>query len=68
MSAFKNEMAAKKQAATEKVAEENKKQEEAFLREDKRRKGYTPCRDGLEYKVMKGGSGNKTDPLRQGNR
>ncbi len=62
MTAFKNEMTAKKQAATEKVAEENKKQEEAFLSQNKKKEGVKTLPDGLQYKVMKAGSGNKPTP------
>ena len=59
MNAFKKEMTAKKQAATKKVAEENKKQEEAFLSENKKKEGVHTLESGLQYKVMKEGSGNK---------
>ncbi len=59
MSAFKNEMAAKQQAAMKKVAEENKTQEEAFLRENKKKAGVHTLESGLEYKVIKEGTGSK---------
>ena len=59
MSAFKKEFTEKKQAAMKKAAEENKKQEEAFLSENKKKAGVHTLESGLQYKVIKEGSGNK---------
>jgi FKBP-type peptidyl-prolyl cis-trans isomerase FklB len=59
MRTFKNEMTAKQQATIKRVAEENKKQEEAFLRENKKKAGVHTLESGLQYKVIKEGSGNK---------
>jgi FKBP-type peptidyl-prolyl cis-trans isomerase len=59
MSVFKNELTARKQAATKKLVEENKKKEEAFLGENKKKEGVHTLESGLQYKVIKEGSGNK---------
>ena len=59
MSAFKNEMNAKTEATMKKAAEENKKQEEAFLSENKKKAGVHTLESGLQYKIIKEGSGNK---------
>ncbi len=59
MNVFKTEMGAKKQAETKKIAEENKKQEEAFLGENKKKEGVHTLESGLQYKVITEGSGNK---------
>ena len=59
MNVFKNELTAKKQAATKKLVEENKKKEEAFLGENKKKEGVHTLESGLQYKVIKEGSGNK---------
>ena len=42
-----------------KAGEENKKQEEAFLSENKKKEGVHTLESGLQYKVIKEGSGNK---------
>jgi FKBP-type peptidyl-prolyl cis-trans isomerase FklB len=59
MSAFRNEMTAKREAATKKLAEQNKKQEEAFLSENKKKPGVHTLESGLQYKVIKEGTGSK---------
>jgi FKBP-type peptidyl-prolyl cis-trans isomerase FklB len=59
MDAFKKEMTEKKQAAMAKAAGDNKKQEEAFLSENKNKEGVHTLESGLQYKVIKEGSGNK---------
>jgi FKBP-type peptidyl-prolyl cis-trans isomerase FklB len=59
MKVFKDEMTAKIQAEKKKVAEENGKQEEAFLSQNKKKEGVQTLESGLQYKVMKEGSGNK---------
>ncbi len=57
MSEFRTEMTAKKQAEMKKLAEENKKKEEAFLAENKKKEGVKTTASGLEYKVLKEGTG-----------
>jgi FKBP-type peptidyl-prolyl cis-trans isomerase FklB len=59
MNAFRTEMDAKKRAETTKMADENKKQEEAFLSENKNKEGVHTLESGLQYKVIKEGSGHK---------
>jgi FKBP-type peptidyl-prolyl cis-trans isomerase FklB len=59
MNAFRNEIEVKKQAAVKKAAEENKKQEDAFLSDNKKKEGVQTLESGLQYKVVKEGSGSK---------
>ena len=55
MTAFQKEMMAKRQA----LGEKNKKQGEAFLAENKKKPGVTTLPSGLQYKVLKAGTGRK---------
>ena len=57
MDAFNKEMAAKRQAAMSKAAAENKKQEEAFMAENGKKAGVKTLPSGLQYKVLKEGTG-----------
>jgi FKBP-type peptidyl-prolyl cis-trans isomerase FklB len=57
MSEFRVQMAAKKQAEMKKIAEENKAKEEAFLAENKTKEGVKTTATGLQYKVLKEGTG-----------
>ncbi len=59
MNAFRGEMVAKKQATMKKVGDENKKKEEAFLSENKKKEGVHTLASGLQYKVLREGSGGK---------
>jgi FKBP-type peptidyl-prolyl cis-trans isomerase FklB len=59
MKAFRQEITARKQEETKKAAEENKKQEEAFLAENGKKEGVQTLSSGLQYKVLKEGSGDK---------
>ncbi len=58
MAAFQKEMVAKQQA----LGEKNKKEGEAFLVENKKKKGVTTLPSGLQYKVLKAGTGKKPKP------
>ncbi len=58
MTAFQKEMIAKRQA----LAEKNKKEGEAFLAENKKKKGVTTLPSGLQYKVITPGKGKKPKP------
>lgn len=58
MSAFQKEMVAKQQA----IGEKNKKEGETFLAENKKKKGVTALPSGLQYKVVKAGTGKKPRP------
>ncbi len=55
MTAFQKEMMAKK----EEVAKQNKKDGEAFLAENKKKEGVKTLPSGLQYKVIKTGTGKK---------
>lgn len=55
MTAFQKEMMAKK----EEVAKQNKKDGEAFLAENKKKEGVKTLPSGLQYKVVKAGTGKK---------
>jgi FKBP-type peptidyl-prolyl cis-trans isomerase FklB len=58
LSVFQKEMVAKQQA----IGEKNKKEGEAFLAENKKKKGVTTLPSGLQYKVVKAGTGKKPKP------
>jgi FKBP-type peptidyl-prolyl cis-trans isomerase FklB len=55
MAVFQKEMAVKQEAA----AQKNKKEGEAFLAENKKKDGVKTLPSGLQYKVIKKGSGKK---------
>ena len=55
MAAFQREMMAKQQA----MADKNKKEGEAFLAENKKKEGVKTLPSGLQYKVIKAGTGKK---------
>jgi len=56
---LRKEMMAKQQELLKKLAEKNKAEGEAFLAENKKKEGVTTLPNGLQYKVIKGGSGKK---------
>lgn len=56
---FQKEMMAKQQEAAKKLGEKNKAEGEAFLAENKKKEGITTLPSGLQYKVIKAGSGKK---------
>jgi FKBP-type peptidyl-prolyl cis-trans isomerase FklB len=56
--AFQKEMVAKQQA----LGEKNKKEGEAYLAENNKKKGTVTLPSGLQYKVIKAGTGKKTKP------
>jgi FKBP-type peptidyl-prolyl cis-trans isomerase FklB len=55
MMAFKKEMMAKQ----EEIGKKNKKEGEAFLAENKKKEGVKTLPSGLQYKVIKAGTGKK---------
>ncbi len=57
LQAFQKEMAAKQQERRKAQAETNKKASEAFLAENKGKPGVVTLPSGLQYKVIKEGSG-----------
>jgi FKBP-type peptidyl-prolyl cis-trans isomerase FklB len=52
-------MMAKQQELAKIVGEKNQKEGEAFLAENKKKEGVITLPSGLQYKVIKAGSGNK---------
>jgi len=56
---FQKEMMVKQQEASKKMGEKNKQEGEAFLAENKKKAGIVTLPSGLQYKVIKAGSGNK---------
>ena len=59
MTAFQKEMRVKQEAALKQAGEKNKKEGEAFLTENKTKEGVKTLPSGLQYKVIKAGSGKK---------
>ncbi|MGB9628469.1 MAG: FKBP-type peptidyl-prolyl cis-trans isomerase N-terminal domain-containing protein [Thermodesulfobacteriota bacterium] len=56
---FQKEMQAKQEEVAKKMGEKNKKEGEAFLAENKNKAGVVTLASGLQYKVLKKGSGKK---------
>ncbi len=56
---FSNELMQKQAAAEAAAAEKNKKDEEAFLAENKKKPGVVTLPSGLQYKIIKAGTGKK---------
>lgn len=54
---FQQQMAAKAQQAAQQLAEKNQKAGEAFLAENKKKKGVITLPSGLQYQVIKAGTG-----------
>lgn len=59
MMAFQKEMRAKQEAAQKLLGEKNKKEGEEFLAQNKTKEGVTVLPSGLQYKVVKAGTGKK---------
>ncbi len=59
---FSQEMMAKKRAAFEKKAAENKAKGQAFLEANKKKKGVKVTKSGLQYRVIKPGTGKSPKP------
>ena len=59
MAAFEKEMMVKHAAMMKTLGEKNKKEGEAFLADNKKKEGVTTLPSGLEYKVIKAGTGKK---------
>jgi FKBP-type peptidyl-prolyl cis-trans isomerase FklB len=60
--AFQKEMMAKQRETAKVAGEKNKKEGEAFLAENKKKEGVTTLPSGLQYKVIKPGTGKKPSP------
>ena len=59
MGTFQKEMMAKQEELAKKLGEKNKKEGEAFLAENKKKEGVKTLPNGLQYKVVKAGTGRK---------
>lgn len=59
MSAFHDEQARKREQVMNRAAEENRKMGEEFLAENKAHKGVVALPSGLQYRILKAGSGRK---------
>ena len=59
MTAFQKEMMAKHAEVMNTLGEKNKKEGEVFLAENKKKEGVTTLPSGLQYKVIKAGTGKK---------
>ena len=59
MTAFEKEMKARQEVAQKAAGEKNKKEGEIFLAENKKKEGVKTLPSGLQYKVIKPGTGKK---------
>lgn len=59
MAAFQKDMAAKQQEKMKVVGDKNKKDGEAFLAANKKKEGVKTTASGLQYKIIKEGTGKK---------
>ena len=59
LAAFQREMMAKQAELAQKMGEKNKKEGEAFLAANKTKEGVKTTPSGLQYKVIKAGTGKK---------
>jgi FKBP-type peptidyl-prolyl cis-trans isomerase FklB len=59
IAAFEKEMKTKQEAKMKQAGEKNKKEGDAFLAENKKKDGIITLPSGLQYKVIKKGSGKK---------
>ncbi|MGE5252468.1 MAG: FKBP-type peptidyl-prolyl cis-trans isomerase [Planctomycetaceae bacterium] len=59
MTAFEKELRAKQETARKAAGEKNKKEGEAFLAENKKKEGVKTLPSGLQYKVIRPGTGKK---------
>lgn len=57
LEAFQNEMRAKAEAQARQVGEKNRREGEAFLSENKKKKGVVVLPSGLQYQVIQAGKG-----------
>lgn len=59
MASFQEEMKAKAIAHTKELGEKNRKEGEAFLAKNKKKAGIVTLPSGLQYKIIKAGTGKK---------
>ncbi|MFY9270109.1 MAG: FKBP-type peptidyl-prolyl cis-trans isomerase [Candidatus Manganitrophaceae bacterium] len=62
MTAFRQEMQAKAAAQAKLVGDKNLKEGEAFLAENKKKKGVVTLPSGVQYKIITAGTGKKPKP------
>ncbi len=62
MQAFQQEMVQKRSERMAVQSDKNKKEGEAFLAENKKKEGVVTTPSGLQYKIIKAGSGRKPTP------
>ena len=61
LTTFRKDFIAKKQELAKQLGEKNKKEEEAFLAENQKKEGVKTLSSGLQYRVIKPGSGKKPE-------
>ena len=59
MSAYQGELKAKQAGVVKKIGEANQKEEVAFLAENAKKPGVVTLPSGLQYKILKAGTGSK---------
>ncbi len=59
IAAFQKEIQARKEEMAKKMGEKNKREGEAFLAENKKKEGVVTLASGLQYRILKKGSGKK---------
>jgi FKBP-type peptidyl-prolyl cis-trans isomerase len=59
LSEFQKDLQQKQAQAKMTAAQDNKKEGEAFLAENKKKEGVVTLQDGLQYKILKAGKGQK---------
>lgn len=59
MTTFEKEMRSRQEAAQQAAGEKNKKEGEVFLAENKKKEGVKTLPSGLQYRVIKAGTGKK---------
>jgi FKBP-type peptidyl-prolyl cis-trans isomerase FklB len=62
LKAFQQELVQKRQERAKKLAEENKEKGEAFLQANKKKEGVVTLPSGLQYEVLKEGTGKTPAP------
>jgi FKBP-type peptidyl-prolyl cis-trans isomerase FklB len=62
LTSFKKDFVAKKQELAKQLADKNKKEGGAFLAENQKKEGVKTLPSGLQYKVIKSGTGKKPKP------
>jgi FKBP-type peptidyl-prolyl cis-trans isomerase FklB len=62
LTSFKKDFVAKKQELVKQLADKNKKEGGAFLAENQKKEGVKTLPSGLQYKVIKSGTGKKPKP------